>query len=159
MKRFIYLPVLVVLLFVFISANAWSADAPKDTAAQEGYAVFKANSERATQVMEKMYGGNGKVIAKFIFKKGEIKASARMIGEATLPPGASIGLHKHIKEDDVLIFTKGKGEILLNGKKYTVGPGDVTVAGDGGSHSIKNIGKGDLKFIAITLPYCDPAPK
>jgi mannose-6-phosphate isomerase-like protein (cupin superfamily) len=153
MKRFVYLPMLLVLLFVFVSVSAWSADTPGDTAAQEGYAIFKANSERASQVMEKMYGGNGKVIAKFIFKKGEIKASARMIAEATLPAGASIGLHKHVKEDDVLIFTKGKGEIVLNGKKYTVGPGDVTVVGDGGSHAIKNTGKGELKFIAVTLPY------
>ena len=63
-------------------------------------------------------------------KQTNEKDAFREIGWLTLPPGASIGLHKHDNNEDVYIIISGKGIFTdSNGKETEVKAGDITIAG------------------------------
>ena len=68
-------------------------------------------AELATWDREKAAGGEGALLGKFAYtrKQTNEKDAFREIGWLTLPPGASIGLHKHDNNEDVYIIISGQG--------------------------------------------------
>lgn len=115
--------------------------------------MIKKRSEQATEVRENMRGGPGEVKINHYFKKDEISAPSRLCAQLILAPGAGIGLHEHINEDEIFIIQQGKGIVVDDGKEVEVEAGDAILTGKGASHSIKNIGNNDLLITAIIIQY------
>ena len=67
-------------------------------------------AELATWDREKAAGGEGALLGQFAYtrKQTNEKDAFREIGWLTLPPGASIGLHKHDNNEDVYIIISGQ---------------------------------------------------
>ena len=86
-------------------------------------------------------------------KPEEIKARTRLCAELVLLPGASIGPHDHVDEDEIYIIQKGEGLMTDGGKEFSVAAGDAILTGQGASHSIKNTGTGDLVITAVIIKY------
>ncbi|MFA6505326.1 MAG: cupin domain-containing protein [Treponemataceae bacterium] len=104
------------------------------------------------QTNEKLRGGTGTVTMVHFADQSTMKHH-RLLAECTIPPGASIGEHKHDNEIEYYIILEGKGIVVDNGVDVPVGPGDVVATGDGASHSIRNEGKVPLKFHAVIVTY------
>ena len=100
-----------------------------------------------------MRGGAGEVTVRHYLTPEEIKARTRLCAELILPPGASIGLHDHVDEDEIYLVQKGQGLMAEGAKEFTVAAGDAILTGQGASHSIKNTGAGDLVVTAIIIKY------
>jgi len=115
--------------------------------------MIRKKSEQVTEVRKNMRGGTGEVAIRHHFKKEEITAPSRLCAELTLAPGAGIGEHEHVNEDEIYIIQRGKGIIVDNGKEVEVGAGDAVLTGKGASHSIKNIGDTDLIVTAVIMQY------
>ncbi|MDR0451166.1 MAG: cupin domain-containing protein [Treponema sp.] len=105
-----------------------------------------------TEVKEKMRGGEGSVHFTHLADCGKEK-NIRMLAELSLPPGASIGTHRHESETEYFIILSGAGEVDDNGVLRPVKAGDSIITGNGASHSIKNTGSGPLVFHAIIVTY------
>ena len=106
-----------------------------------------------TEVRAEMRGGKGSVTIRHFFKQNEIKAKCRLCSRLILPPGASIGAHKHETEDELYIIERGVG-ILDDGRnKIKVEPGDAILTGNGECHSIINAGNAPLEIIAVIMCY------
>ena len=101
---------------------------------------------------EKMRGGEGTTTMVHFADSSSMKHH-RLVAEITLPPGASIGEHKHENEIEYYIILEGKGIVADNGVDVEVVPGDVVATGDGASHSIRNHGTIPLKFHAFIPTY------
>lgn len=104
------------------------------------------------ELKEKMRGGEGTTTL-IHFVDGATMKNARLLSEITLPPGASIGEHRHDSETEYYIITEGKGMVVDNGVETPVVTGDVVVTGDGASHSISNTGATNLRFVAVIITY------
>ena len=100
-----------------------------------------------------MRGGTGEVTVRHYLKPEEIKARTRLCAELVLSPGASIGVHDHVDEDEIYIIQKGQGIMTDGGKEIAVEAGDAVLTGQGASHSIKNTGAGDLVVTAVIIKY------
>ncbi len=100
-----------------------------------------------------MRGGTGTVTVRHFFKKEEIKASTRLCAHLIIPPGASIGPHQHVGEDEVYLITRGTGLLDDGQTKSTVTAGDAILTGNGESHSIANTGSTDLEITAVIMCY------
>lgn len=101
---------------------------------------------------EKAGGGEGPLLGEFAYTRHQTddQDAFREAGWLTLPKGASIGLHKHIDNEDIYIIVSGKGLFTdSNNKETRVGPGDITIARPGQSHALKNIGSKPLVFINV----------
>ena len=136
------------------SAGAWAhgtpaANEPSKTPVDRSIQVYKAADFQQWD-REKAAGGEGKLLGRFAYTRHQTgeQDAIREIGWLTLPPGASVGLHKHTNNEDVYLIVQGKGTFVDgNGKETPVAAGDVTIARPGQSHALKNTGKKPLVFI------------
>lgn len=90
------------------------------------------------------------------FKGGEKEFNVRMYTDAKnkimkgrLVPGASIGLHTHLGNSEIMFITKGSGHVLYDGEKIALSEGDVHYCPEGHAHSLVNDGCSDLEFSAV----------
>lgn len=90
------------------------------------------------------------------FKGGEKSMKAQMFFDGTnrilhaiLVPGASIGLHKHETNSEIIYFIKGEGTAILDGEATKMKPGMVHYCEKGQEHTLKNEGTQDLEFFAV----------
>lgn len=115
--------------------------------------MIKRASQMVTEVRAGMRGGDGSVTIQHYFKPDEFKARSRLCAHLTIPPGASIGMHRHEAEDEVYIVLQGEGSLDDGTTRSPVGPGDAILTGHGEAHAIRNTGTTDLKLIAVILCY------
>ena len=115
--------------------------------------MIKKSFEQHKEIRENMRGGTGEVIIRHYFKKEEINAPCRLCAQLTLAPGASIGPHEHINEDEIFIIQQGKGTATVNGKEIQIEAGDSILTGKGATHSIKNSGTEKLLITAVIIQY------
>lgn len=90
------------------------------------------------------------------FRGGEKTTRARMfidennkIMRGRLEPGASIGLHTHEGNSEIVFILEGKGKMLCDGKYEELSAGSCTYCPEGHEHSLINDSKGDLIFFAV----------
>lgn len=71
------------------------------------------------------------------------------IVKGRLIPGASIGLHTHEVNYEVMYFIEGEATVIYNGERMTFSPGQVHYCAKGQSHTIINEGTEDVVFFAV----------
>lgn len=100
----------------------------------------------------------GKIEEKAIanFKGGENTFNVKMFTDENnkimmgrLEPGASIGLHTHEGNSEIILISEGKGKVLYNGEYLLLKAGDVHYCPMGQEHSLINDSNEDLKFFAV----------
>lgn len=114
--------------------------------------IRKAN-EMFKEIKDEMRGGKGSVELTHIFKQNELTGKARLCAKITINPGCSIGLHEHVKEEEIFFVIKGTGLVEDNGVRSEVQTGDAILTGGGASHSIENIGSEILELMAVILLF------
>jgi mannose-6-phosphate isomerase-like protein (cupin superfamily) len=68
--------------------------------------------------------------------------------QRAMHPGSTIGEHRNDK-DEIYYVLSGRGELLLDGKRRDVGPGDAILTRNGSTHALEQRGKGDLVIIVV----------
>ena len=66
-----------------------------------------------------------------------------------LPPGATIGLHPHETNSEVIYILSGTGQVLCDGVYEPLGPGACHYCPKGHAHSLQNTGPLPLEFFAV----------
>ena len=75
-----------------------------------------------------------------------------VVSKTILHAGKETGGHNHSGQEEVYIFTKGYGEMVVGDNKYEVESGDVILIPDGDFHKVWNTGfygEDDLEFICV----------
>lgn len=115
--------------------------------------MIRRKDEMHCEVRDNMRGGAGSVSLRHFFQADEFTAPVRLCASLSIPPGAGIGSHQHLKEDEVYYITRGTG-ILDDGETQSrVSAGDAILTGRGESHAIRNDGSETLEFIAFIACY------
>ncbi len=94
-------------------------------------------------VMPEFKGGNKEFKAK-IFQDNNNK-----ILKGRLEPGASIGIHTHETNSEIIYILEGIGKTIFNDEYTQVESGDCHYCPKGEDHSLINTGKKDLVFFAV----------
>lgn len=115
--------------------------------------MIRKSGDMAREERPGMRGGTGTVTVQHFFAKEEFTAPSRLCARLTLPPGASIGTHRHDGEDEVYIILQGSGLVDDGQTRSPVAAGDAVLTGKGESHSIANTGTSDLELIAVIHCY------
>jgi len=71
------------------------------------------------------------------------------IMKGKLVPSASIGMHTHETNSEIMYITKGQGTVLYGGERLRLEAGDVHYCSKGNSHSLINDSDCDLEFFAV----------
>ena len=94
------------------------------------------------------------------FKGGRKEVSARMYSDSLnrmmqghIKPGASIGMHTHDSDSEIVFITKGSGYAVYDGTIVTLREGDVHYCRKGHSHMIVNDGRTDIEFYSVITSH------
>ncbi|MDR1272646.1 MAG: cupin domain-containing protein [Clostridiales Family XIII bacterium] len=95
-------------------------------------------------------GGAGSPTMTYFMSDETSQGIGRLFAEVELPPGASIGYHQHLGEQEVYYVISGAATVEDNDKqKHELGAGDSMICFDGESHSIANNTDEPVKIIAL----------
>lgn len=90
------------------------------------------------------------------FYGGELEARAKMFTDVngkimygTLIPGASIGLHTHETNSEIVYVLQGKGKVLYDGVWEEVKEGTCHYCPQGHTHNFVNDGDEDLVIFSV----------
>lgn len=137
--------------FVF----AATAIAPAHAAAPSPKPRSDSYVEQARDIAQAQPGpheGEGRTTAYPFFAQAE--GFDIVFRQRSLHPGASIGEHTNDK-DEIYYVLSGRGELMLDGRRRQVGPGDAVLTRDGSRHGLRQLGDEDLTIIVV---YRKPAP-
>ena len=92
------------------------------------------------------------------FKDGEGQLHVQMYwdGETramhgVLAPGASIGLHRHEANCEILFLLRGHATLLEDGERHSLIAGQATFCPNQHEHSLINTGAEDVEFYAAVI--------
>ena len=103
---------------------------------------FNYNQIEATSI-ENFKGGEKHIDAQMFFDGQTRILRARLI------PGASIGLHTHETDSEVIYIISGEGSVILDGEKTKVTANCSHYCPKGHTHTLINDSKEDLQFFAV----------
>ena len=76
--------------------------------------------------------------------------SRRMVlGSSDLPPGDAIGLHRHLREDEIILVTRGTARVQLGRRHFTAGVGATVFIPQGTCVAVANGGADTLTNVFI----------
>jgi len=98
------------------------------------------------------HGGEGEIRFARIAEAAALAGGANFIDYAEVPPGASIGRHRHADdEEELYLVLEGRGAMWRDGEQFTVRTGDLVRNQPGGEHGLRNTGTGVLRLFVIEL--------
>ena len=104
------------------------------------------------QPLPNCHGGVGALDWTVVLNEQELAGRGlKFIHDDILPPGASVGEHRHDADEEYYYILSGRGQMLLDGRTFEVGPGDITAVYPGGSHGLINTGSEDLRIVVICV--------
>ena len=76
---------------------------------------------------------------------------AAWIDLVVVPPGCSIGEHRHGDDEETYVIVDGSATMVVDGSEIQVGPGDVIVNRVGGTHGLRNTGESPLRLVVLDV--------
>ena len=98
---------------------------------------------------EHVHGGLGTILAHRLFARAEGGVGAEFVDIAVLPPGTSIGRHRHALDRETYVVLSGSGLMYRDGAEFRVGAGDVVVNHPYGEHGLVNDSAADLWLLVF----------
>lgn len=76
-----------------------------------------------------------------------------VLGMLHLPPGEAIGVHRHMREDEIIIFTRGTARVQLGTQIHMVGAGAALFIPQGTCIGVTNVGTDTLSnYVVFSSP-------
>lgn len=98
------------------------------------------------------HGGEGELRFNRLAEAAAFAGGCNFIDYAELPPGVSIGRHRHASdEEELYLVLEGRGEMWRDGETFTVRTGDLIRNAPGGEHGLRNTGTGVLRLFVVEL--------
>lgn len=109
--------------------------------------------EGVTLSQQIAHGGEGLIGFARLADRTNLAGSVNFIDLAVLPPGVSIGRHRHgLDEEELYLVLSGAGTMWRDGEEFGVRAGDLVRNRPGGAHGLVNTGHEDLRLFVIELP-------
>lgn len=114
--------------------------------------MIKRSHELKKAINKEFLGGKGEVQLTHFLDKEDASGKGRLFAKSVLPPGSSIGFHKHNGDFENYYILKGKALVTDDdGSQHVLEAGDVMFTPNGCGHAIENIGEENLEYIALIL--------
>ncbi len=110
-----------------------------------------------TQIVEHtavtaLHDGLGAVLGGTVLAREQLGGGAwRFIDFWHIPPGASIGEHRHAQGRELYFVVAGHGTMATNGVRFDVNPGDLVLNEPGDCHGLANTSGDDLVVLVTAV--------
>jgi quercetin dioxygenase-like cupin family protein len=136
------LPPGIIVIAVLVGCSPRSPDGVPELASPRPSVIGPGEGERRF-----LRGGT----APLLIKVDPVTTGSRRMVFATsdLPPGDSIGVHRHLSEDEIILVTRGTARVQLGRERYTAGAGTTVFIPQGTCIAMANIGPDTLSNVFI----------
>jgi mannose-6-phosphate isomerase-like protein (cupin superfamily) len=124
------------------------ANAPLDPKPVFMFAPLRRNLLRP---VEHMNGGKGTVQYRRALTSEMFLTNWAYLDHMLLPPGASVGRHKHMGLEEVFYVMSGQGSVTVNGESADIRKGDAVPVLLQEVHSFQNTGAQDLELLVVGI--------
>jgi mannose-6-phosphate isomerase-like protein (cupin superfamily) len=128
-----------------------SGSSPNDSGSRRG--IFrKCNLFTLPLTSESAHQGAGHVNSTRVAIMSELAGGCNFIDYAEVPPGSSIGEHRHADdEEEFYLVLGGIGTMRVESETFTVGAGDLVRNPPGGLHGLVNTGDQIFRLFVFEL--------
>jgi mannose-6-phosphate isomerase-like protein (cupin superfamily) len=113
--------------------------------------MFRKKSEISVKTFTNCHGGKGDLVASLVLSKGDTNVGLQLMHDDVLPPGVSIGEHRHDGDEEFYYVVEGSGTMILDGKEYPMEAGDVSIVRPGHTHGLVNSATGPMRLIVVSI--------
>jgi mannose-6-phosphate isomerase-like protein (cupin superfamily) len=103
------------------------------------------------QLQESSHEGTGSVELYEIWENSDFKSNIDFFDRVVVPPGSTIGFHKHGENEEMYIVLEGKGLMKIEDDEVTVGKGDMILNPAGGRHGLINNSCENIDILVIQM--------
>jgi mannose-6-phosphate isomerase-like protein (cupin superfamily) len=97
------------------------------------------------------HGGEGRILFNRVFQGDQLASACRFVDYAVVPPGCSIGLHRHGDDEEIYVVLEGAGVMMLDDVPHRVAAGSVIVNAPGGTHGLTNDGSVPIRIFVVEI--------
>ena len=83
------------------------------------------------------------------FHAKELHSELDFVDFVEVPPGVSIGEHRHAADEEIYFVVSGNGRMTLEGDSFDVAKGDLIRNIPGGQHALVATGEEDLHLLVF----------
>ena len=106
-----------------------------------------------------MHNGNGKFRSRTLLGKEHFNSPVKFLAETILAPGSSIGVHRHMGNEEVYLIVEGEGVMTVDDEQRVVKPGQAVLTQSGSSHGIRNNSDRELRLFVFEADCCEGRDK
>ncbi|MDP7448620.1 MAG: cupin domain-containing protein [Candidatus Latescibacteria bacterium] len=107
--------------------------------------------DRASLSRTQIHGGKGEVGHRMIWGPEDFRSNFHGLTHDVLPPGTSIGYHRHEGVEECYIVVEGSGRMTVDDETQVVQQGDTIPSSLGGSHGLYNHTQEDLEVLVVSV--------
>jgi mannose-6-phosphate isomerase-like protein (cupin superfamily) len=114
--------------------------------------LIKHHDEMRREPLPECHGGEGALDWTTVLDSADVAGrQLNFIHDDIIPPGASIGVHRHEDDEEYYYIVEGEGVMTLDGERYEVGPGDITAVYPGGEHGLENTSDAPMRILVVSV--------
>jgi mannose-6-phosphate isomerase-like protein (cupin superfamily) len=102
------------------------------------------------------HNGRGAVMSYRPYHRSKESAQVDFIDLVMVPPGSSIGLHRHGNNEEWYIILSGEGDMWIDGRTVRVKTGDIQINRQFGEHGLTNISHTDIHLLVFQTSKSSP---
>ncbi|MFN7921051.1 MAG: cupin domain-containing protein [Bryobacteraceae bacterium] len=101
--------------------------------------------------VERMHGGKGAVMYRRALQPEVFYTNWSYVDHIVVPPGASVGKHRHEGVEKFYYVMNGKGRVTVNDEAASIGKWDAVPVLLGETSSVENDGSEDLELMVVAV--------
>ncbi|MBN1671008.1 MAG: cupin domain-containing protein [Kiritimatiellae bacterium] len=111
--------------------------------------MIRRKDEMNERPIENCHEGTGVLMCRTVLKGGDSEVGIRFMHDDILEPGATIGEHPHEGTEEIYFVVEGQGMMVMDGRRFPIGPGDVSLVERGHTHGIVNSDEAPMRLLVI----------
>lgn len=103
------------------------------------------------QIQDSSHGGSGKVDLYEIWSGDNFKSNIDFIDRVVIPPGSTVGYHKHDNNEEMYIVLEGQGTMTINGTSTKISKGDMILNPPYNEHGLVNDSNENIDLLVVQV--------
>jgi mannose-6-phosphate isomerase-like protein (cupin superfamily) len=111
------------------------------------------NVDTVPKAAKVAHEGVGRINVARPFDTLDFETDMMFVERVEMPPGTSIGIHRHGDDEELYFILAGSGRMVVDGREYRVRAGDLVLNRRGGSHGLLNDSDDPIELLVWQVAF------